>query len=196
VRVTVWGAIRDRFLDSPESLSRASMPHARKPERERTMLNIRDIAILDLSHSGLIRFACGCLALSEGYRDRAIFWHRRHETHPVDACCHERCSMGHRCGATAHDGTSSHRGTCGPVGPERPAQPAVSPTPDSPPADRLVISYGSTVVARIPGPDTKPAAKPVRKPAQPAPKPVLDDGLDDSWDGLLNGPQPVSAGRR
>jgi hypothetical protein len=147
-----------------------------------TGLPIRDIAVLDLSHSGLIRFTCGCLVLSEDYRDRAVFWHRREETHPVTACCHQGCSMRHRCGTTAIDGTGSHRGLCGPLGPEKPVAPVQAPTPDSPPAIPQPVRMTGTW-------------KPRQKPVKPAPKPVLDDSLDESWDGLLNGPTPVGARR-
>jgi len=145
-------------------------------------LNIQDIAILDLSHNGLIRFGCGCLVLSDGYRDRSLFWHRRTETHPVTACSHKGCSLQHRCGATCVDGTGSHRGTCGPVGPEKSTQPVSAPTPDSPPA----------VLQPVRVPVRKPVPQPVRAAQKPA-----DDRLDDgSWSGLLDGAAPVSAGRR
>jgi len=150
-------------------------------------LNLRDIAILDLSHNGLISFACGCLVLSDGYRDRSLFWHRRTETHPVTACSHERCSMQHRCGSTCIDGTGSHRGLCGPAGPEKPAEPVSAPTPDSPPAVPQPVRMTGTW-------RKKPAPQPVRASQKPAAR-VLDDGLDDSWDGLLNGPQPVLSRR-
>src|SRR5262249_29115130 len=154
-------------------------------------LPIQDISELR-SRAALVRFTCGCLTLCEQYVDRAYFTHRGKETHSVDACCHTGCSLKHRCGSTCIDGTGSHRGLCGPAGPEKPIEPVQAPTPDSPPAIRSQpVSTCQKCGYVLPCFCTKP----VRKPAKPAPSPI-DDSLDDgAWDGLLSGPQPVLARR-